>query len=99
MDMDCTALNKFRKLPIKANPSGPIKIAIALDVKKQGYYHLSVYDALGKLISKPLKNKWLNKGAHQIKLNITSHRSNIFFVKLSDKDQVSTSKIITQFDK
>ena len=31
---ECTELIKFLKLPIKAIPSGPIKMAIALEVKK-----------------------------------------------------------------
>ena len=32
MAKDCTALKKFRIFPINANPSTPIKIAIALEV-------------------------------------------------------------------
>ena len=33
MEIDCTELKKFRKLPISANPSAPIKMAMALEVK------------------------------------------------------------------
>jgi hypothetical protein len=33
MANDCTALKKLRKFPIRAIPSTPIKMAIALEVK------------------------------------------------------------------
>ena len=33
MEIDCTALKKFLKLPIRAIPSGPTKMAINLEMR------------------------------------------------------------------
>lgn len=70
-------------------------LSIALDVKKSGNYSLVVYDILGKIVAEPLTKKWLDKGNHQMTININPANS-IYVLQLSSSDSSIAQKIVTQ---
>lgn len=68
---------------------------LALDVKATGNYSLVIYDILGKVAAQPLKNNWLEKGNHQMTINLNAANS-FYVVQLSSNDGSFAQKIITQ---
>jgi hypothetical protein len=66
---------------------------IKYDIPKQGFVSLTVYDVLGREVSK-LVNEVKTPGSYKVDFDGTNFASGIYFFKLQSENFVDTKKMI-----
>jgi hypothetical protein len=74
------------------NPFNPVT-QIKYDIPKQGFVSLTVYDVLGREVSK-LVNEVKTPGSYKVDFDGTNFASGIYFFKLQSENFVDTKKMI-----
>ncbi len=78
------------------NPVGPFGATLTFSLATPGPAKLTVFDVLGRVVSRPVAAAWLPAGEHQAGLSAHGLKSGTYFVRLESGSQQRVQRVVVE---